>query len=60
MEHQVKELKLNTLLKKKRKIRTCSDVGVCTFKNLWLNPDRCNAEFIVWHTCRHRGEERKF
>ena len=46
-------------LKKKKKVRTCALVGSCSFKNVWTHPDRCYASFSVWHTCLHRGTERK-
>jgi len=45
--------------KKKKKVRTCALVGTCSFKNVWTHPDRCYASFSVWHTCLHKGTERK-
>jgi len=44
---------------KKKKIRMCNKNGVCPFKNVWTHPDRCYATFSVWHTCLHKGKERK-
>lgn len=45
--------------KKKRKVRICGEGGTCSYKNVWTHPDRCFATFLTWHTCRHKGEERK-
>jgi hypothetical protein len=44
---------------KTRKMRLCASKEVCIFKNVWVNPDRCYAQFAVWHTCLKRGTERR-
>ena len=44
---------------KKRKVRMCSRKSACQFKNVWTHPDRCYAPFTIWHTCIHKGGERK-